>query len=68
MEVHRMAKYTREQLIMAYEDMMYEYGEYDVWEDDILPKLKNKSMKQIEVEMENDRQFYKEREAMGGAF
>lgn len=63
-----MAKYTREQLIRAYEDMMYEYGEYDVWEDDILPKLKNKSMKQIEVEMENDRKFYKEREANGGCF
>lgn len=58
----------REQLIMAYEDMMYEFGEYDVWEDDIKPKLKKMSTNEIEKKYMMDRKFYEEREANGGCF
>lgn len=58
----------REQLIMAYEDMMYEFGEYDVWEDDIKPKLKKMSTNEIEKKYKMDRKFYEEREANGGCF
>lgn len=57
---------AREKLIEKYEDMMYSFGEFDVWQDDIQPKLKDKTTAQIKKEYQLDLEWYTEREeAMG---
>lgn len=59
---------SRAQLIKRYEDMMYKYGEYDQWDDDIEPKLNSLTTEQIEKMYKADRKFYKSREEAGGFF
>lgn len=49
---------TKKQLIELYENMMYEYGEYDVFVDDIQPKLSTMTYQQILSQYMNDKQWY----------
>jgi len=58
----------KKKLIKRYENMMYRYGECDVWEDDVKPKLENKSVEEIKAMYEEDKEFYKSREAAGGCW
>ena len=57
---------SRETIIKAYEKMMYEIGEYDIWEDDIAPKLDSMSTKQIKENYLNDKWYYEARKKAGG--
>lgn len=58
----------RAKLIKRYQDMMYMYGEYDLWEDDIEPKLDGMTDDEIQKEYIIDRDYYKAREDAGGFF
>ena len=58
----------REKLIALYESMMYSFGEFDIWDDDIFPKLSKMSTKEIERKYLADKAFYEERNAAGGYF
>lgn len=44
--------------------MMYDFGEYDVWEDDIEPKLEKMTDKQILKMYEDDLAWYEYRDKM----
>ena len=55
---------TRARLIENYRDMMYDFGEYDVWEDDIEPKLEKMTDKQILKMYEDDLAWYEYRDKM----
>ena len=57
---------TREQLIQKYEDMMYGFGEFDVFDDDIAPKLANMTVAEIRKQYNQDRKYYQARENAGG--
>ncbi len=59
---------ARKKLIQMYEDMMCRYGEYDVWQDDVEPKLSGMTVRQIRNQYEIDKVFYQAREAAGGQF
>ena len=61
-----MMKDDRKSLIKRYEDMMYKYGEYDVWDDDIEPFLDNMSTKEIKKNYESDKKYYRDRELASG--
>lgn len=63
-----MMKDDRKSLIKRYEDMMYKYGEYDVWDDDIEPFLDNMSTKEIKKKYELDKKYYRDRELAGGCW
>lgn len=54
----------REGIIEIYRDMIYSYGEYDVWECDIEPKLENMTDKQILKMYEDDLAWYDYRDKM----
>lgn len=56
----------REKLILIYRKMMYDFGEFDVWDEDIEPKLKSMSTEEIEKQYFEDRTYYTERERAGG--
>lgn len=56
----------REKLILIYRKMMYDFGEFDVWDEDIEPKLKNMSTEEIEKQYFEDRAYYTDREIAGG--
>ena len=58
----------REQLIKNYEEMMYRYGEFDVWDDDIQPKLATMSDEDIARAYKADKKFYESREKAGGCW
>lgn len=59
---------SKEKLIERYENMMYKYGEYDVWDDDVKPKLNKLSAKEIERMYKADKEYYSLREKNGGYF
>lgn len=59
---------SKAKLIERYENMMYKYGEYDVWEDDILPKLQTMGTEEINKMYKADKEFYSARERAGGYF
>lgn len=52
---------NRAKIIKRYENMMYKFGEYDVWQDDILPKLATMSTKEIKSNYLDDKQYYESR-------
>lgn len=55
---------TREKLIEAYENMMCEAEEFDVWEDDIQPKLETMTTAEIKKWYIEDKQYYSSRATM----
>jgi len=55
---------TREWLIAEYKDMICGFGEYDVWDDDIAPKLDSMTDEEIRRAYEDDLQWYGYRENM----
>lgn len=57
---------NRETLIARYEKMMYKFGEFDVWDDDIKPRLKTMTTEEISRNYTQDKKFYTEREKAGG--
>lgn len=59
---------ARAQLIAKYKDMMYKYGEYDVWDDDIEPKLNSMTTDEIANNYKEDKKFYSQRQAAGGCW
>lgn len=59
---------TKEQVIKKYEDMMYKYGEFDVWDDDIKPKLTSRTTEEVRRMYMEDKKFYEAREAAGGCW
>lgn len=56
----------RESIIRKYESMMYEIGEYDIWEDDIAPKLDTMTTAQIRKNYLDDKKYYEARQRAGG--
>lgn len=59
---------SRNNLIQAYENMMYKYGECDIWDDDIQPKLSEMSYKEIYQQYKKDEEYYGHLEKCGGTF
>lgn len=59
---------TRRELEQAYENMMYHYGEFDTFDDDIKPKFKAWSLEELKRNYKADKAFYKKRELAGGCF
>ena len=57
-----MKKMNRETLIAKYEKMMYKFGEFDIWDDDILPKLPTMTTEEIKHIYLEDKEYYTERE------
>ena len=57
---------ARKALIQKYQDMMYKYGEFDVWDDDIEPKLSHMSLAEIRDNYRRDKAYYESREKAGG--
>lgn len=57
---------SKEAIIRKYEEMMYRIGEYDIWEDDIAPKLDSLSAQQIRKMYLDDKKYYEAREKAGG--
>lgn len=56
----------RDQLIACYRDMMYRYGEYDIFDDDIEPKLPTMTTKEIHKAYISDKTFFASRAEAGG--
>ena len=52
----------RNKLIKKYENLLYKYGEYDIWDDDISPKLPQMSTEEIKENFIEDKEYYKARE------
>ena len=52
----------RSKLIKKYENLLYKYGEYDIWDDDISPKLPQMSTEEIKKNFLEDKDYYKARE------
>lgn len=53
---------NRDKLIKKYEDLLCKYGEYDIWDDDISPKLPQMSTEEIKKNYLEDKEYYKARE------
>lgn len=49
---------SRAELIQKYENMMYDFGNYDVWDDDIQPNLEHYTTKEIKAMYEEDKAYY----------
>jgi hypothetical protein len=59
---------NRKQLENAYENMMYKYGEFDVFDDDIKPKFKTWSLLELKKNYMSDKKYYELRKKNGGFF
>ena len=57
---------NRKTLIARYEKMMYEFGEFDIWDDDIFPKLQTMTTEEIKRNYLEDKKYYTERKQAGG--
>lgn len=57
---------NRKALIEKYEKLMYKFGEFDVWEEDIKPRLDSMTTEEINRNYKQDKEFYTSREEAGG--
>lgn len=57
---------NRKALIEKYEKLMYKFGEVDVWEEDIKPRLDSMTTEEINANYKSDKEFYTDREEAGG--
>lgn len=55
---------TRARLIDEYRELVYRAGEYDIWDDEIEPKLKSMTDKEICEAYEDDMNWYEYRSKM----